>query len=103
EDVQLFPGVREMLQTLHPRYRVHLVTSGMPEIQKEKIRLTDLSRFFHKTWVINPYAGQTKADAFAKILQEQTSAPQDALCIGNRLDLEIREGKSLGMKTCYVR
>ncbi len=103
EDLKLIEGVATMLAHLRPRYHLHLVTSGRPDIQQKKMATLNLANQFERIWIVNPYQGQTKQNAFIQILQTEKCAPQELLCIGNRLDLEIKEAKQLGCKTCYVQ
>lgn len=96
EDLQLFPGVREMLQALGQKYSIHLVTSGAPETQEEKLDILKLKNSFDSISIVNTLAHETKDKAFAKI------APF-ALSIGNRLDTDIAPAKRLGWQTCWVK
>lgn len=103
EDIKPLQGAIELLTSLHSKYRLHLVTSGHSETQQVKIRLLNVSHLFHKIWVVDPQLNESKTQAFKKIMLEESCPPEQILCVGNRLDLEIREGKLLGFRTCYLK
>ncbi len=101
ESIEVFDHVHEMLAALKEHYRLYLVTSGSPETQMRKIELLALKPYFLAFHLIP--AGQPKGIAFSEIMAATGHAPWQILCIGDRLDREIREAKALGMKTCQVR
>jgi FMN phosphatase YigB (HAD superfamily) len=103
EKIFVYSGVREMLGDLHSRYMIFLVTLGDPEIQTLKVRLLKIEGFFNKIFYLNKSLKQTKTEAFGKILATTGFSPEEYLCIGNRLDLEIAQAKALGMDTCFVQ
>lgn len=103
EEIRLFPGAREMLERLQNSYKVSLVTAGSYKTQTQKVSRLDIEILFTEIYCVDPSQGMTKLDAFRKILNLSSDDAGTYLVIGNRLDHEIRMGKSLGMDTCYMK
>ncbi len=102
-NIDLFSGAREMLCELKKRYAVHLVTSGHPNTQSEKLEILNLKPLFDSVAVVNTLANELKSQAFQKIQKQSGFAPDRFLSIGNRLDTDIAPAKRLGWSTCWVR
>jgi FMN phosphatase YigB (HAD superfamily) len=102
-DIALFPGAREMLSELKSTYTLHLVTAGHRPTQSAKIRILELEGFFSSVHLVDPSVGQSKTDAFRRILESTGRAPDTHLSIGNRIDTDVAEARALGMKACWVR
>lgn len=45
-DIDLYEGVRTLLDSLAPRYSMALVTNGAPEMQAKKIKSLDVGKYF---------------------------------------------------------
>ena len=103
ESIVPFAGVEEMLRDLQSSYHLFLVTSGNHQTQQQKIHQLEIGPYFRQIYCIDPKKKESKAQAFAKILTSTKSLPSENLSIGNRLDLEIRQAKEMGMDTCYIR
>lgn len=91
-----------LLRELKSDYELYLVTAGSPPTQQKKVELLDFKKYFKKIYYPDYYTGEQKKIYFNKILRTLRSDPSRVLCVGNRLDVEIYESKSLGMTTCYV-
>jgi FMN phosphatase YigB (HAD superfamily) len=92
----------EILSDLKQTYKLYLVTQGIPESQKEKIKKLNISSYFKQIFVLNSPAGESKTKAFKEILNLEHCEPKKILSIGNRLSHEIAQAKKLGMKTCHI-
>lgn len=101
-DIHLFDGVAAMLERLKAVFVLYLVTSGSPVTQKQKVNLLKCGSFFHEIAFLDSARGETKDQAFARILASGGKVPTRWLCVGDRVDREIRAGRRLGMRTCRV-
>lgn len=100
--IELLPGARQTLTYFKGRgCRLHLVTSGSPETQEQKIEILKLEPLFDQIHLVP--LDRRKGDVFSAILEQTGIAPARALAVGDRPDKEIRDAKALGMKTCRVR
>jgi HAD superfamily hydrolase (TIGR01549 family) len=103
KDIKLFPGARELLAELKIKYMTFLVTSGDPATQKQKVNLLRIKDFFTHIYYVNVLLKQRKSQAFMEILEHTSMEPRSILCIGDRRDREIAEGKRLGFMTCLLK
>lgn len=102
-NITLFPGARDMLRDLRSRYGLRLLTAGHRGTQESKIAILHLETLFESVHHVDPSRGERKRDGFAEIARLTGAPPNRHLSIGNRLDTDIGEAKSIGFKTCWVR
>lgn len=100
--ISISTELRRQLHDWRVRYDLFLVTAGREDRQTAKIRELELQSLFNAILIADKSRSISKKDCFMKILQSQQLPPHQALSVGNRVDLEIREAKLLGMKTCLV-
>ena len=103
EDLVPISGVPQMLQTLGGKYALYMVTSGSRPTQLAKLQRLGISQYFTKIFIVEPARGEKKSNAFAEILRQHAWPASGFLSIGNRVDTDIAEAKSVGMRTCWVR
>ncbi len=102
--LSLFEGAEALLQALKPHHHLHLVTSGSPPTQRQKVDLLAVAAHFDDLHFVNSPAGETKDAALAAIRTRYAGVDASAfLCVGDRVDREIRAANRLGMITCRVR
>ncbi len=105
--LELIAGARELLDHLKNHAPLFLVTAGDRETQQAKVAKLSIESDFTEILYVAPHLGERKQQSFLQILNRlrttQNVEPQEVLCIGNRVDSEIREGNELGFHTCLVR
>jgi FMN phosphatase YigB (HAD superfamily) len=101
--LDLFEGVHDLLAALRGRYDLHLVTSGSPTTQRQKIDATGVAEYVRSIHLVDSAKGARKREAFLEIISGERYTPERVVCIGDRPDKEIRDAKQLGMVTCRVR
>lgn len=101
--VYLLPGAIEILQYLHPKYQLHIITNGFSEIQFEKLRRTGLAEFFRQI-IVSEEAGAQKPDPriFALALQKTGAAPSESLIIGDDPHSDIYGGQNSGIDQVWL-
>jgi len=102
EDLDLMPGVRDMLTLLQANYTLYLVSSGAKSTQNQKVEILKMAHWFENIYFVDPALDETKKMAFSQILETYHYKPTELLCVGNRMDDEISAAKSLGMPACLV-
>lgn len=100
--MKLMEGAMELLDSLRA-YPLYLVTAGNPDTQRQKIDLSGIGDYFRECLFVDGKAFAHKGDAFRRLIETNALSPQRILCIGNRADHEIAEGKRLGCDTCLVK
>jgi len=96
EFLVLFPDVLDTLRKLHQHYSLALVTFGNKETQEKKIELLGLKDKFDHV-VITQNAD--KEEAFLEVIDELGIKQNRTLCVGDRIDSEIKIANKLGMTT----
>jgi FMN phosphatase YigB (HAD superfamily) len=102
ENLQLPKETHELLNRLQQHYKLILVTQGILVSQQAKIIKLDITHYFKNIYIVNSPLGESKTEAFKKILTFENRPPDKFLSIGNRLSHEIAMAKKIGMKTCHV-
>ncbi len=101
--ITLFPGAREMIDSLRKKYSLHLVTAGNSTTQKDKIEILNLGPLFESLSTVDSARGQTKGLAFMQIAKNGGGRANQYLSVGNRIDIDILEAKQIGWDTCWVK
>ncbi len=102
EDITPFDDCHSTLATLKKKYRLFLVTLGNPPTQKKKVEKLKLEPFFEKVIYVDVKDSHDKTGAFREIQKLTGFEPQNCVVVGNRIDLEIANGKSLNMQTILM-
>jgi len=101
-DIRPFDRVPALLADLSADYALHLVTSGHPATQTQKVAHLGIGAYFRSIHLVDSRAGETKGAVFEALLSAAACPAARFMSIGDRLDREIREAKALGMQTCHV-
>jgi len=102
---ELYPGVREVLDALaaEPTVSLALVTNGLSEVVRARIRRLDLGRYFHMIAISSELGTAKPAPAiFERTLAGLGSpARHAALVVGDSLSSDIQGGRNAGIATCW--
>ncbi len=98
----LLPQAREVLEYLHPRYPMTIVTNGFDEIQATKIESAGISHYFRHV-VTSQRAGSKKPSRkiFEFALEQTGHAAESAVMIGDNLQTDIAGAKGAGIDTIF--
>jgi len=98
----LFPYAKEALYYLYGKYKLHIITNGFEEVQREKLRANDLGKFF-STITTSEEAGVKKPfpEIFRYALQKAGAFPEESLMVGDDLEVDILGAKSIGMDQVF--
>lgn len=98
----LIPHTLEVLDYLHSRYQLHIITNGFNEVQFTKLKLCGIERFFTKV-VTSEIAGHHKpvAGAFDYALRVANASKNESLMIGDDLEIDIKGAREFGMDQVY--
>jgi 2-haloacid dehalogenase len=100
----LYDGAAELLTRLAERHVLALVTNGIPEVQRSRIRHSGIEELFSAI-VISGEVGVAKPDArFFDAAFESLGHPprRDVLLIGDSLSSDIEGGRGYGIATCWL-
>lgn len=96
----LVDGARELLDYLHPRYRLHLCSNGFHEVQYHKLRASDTLRYF-TTVILSEDAGYNKPspEYFDYAFRVSGANPATTLMIGDNPVTDIQGAALAGLDT----
>ncbi len=98
----LMESAREMLDYLHGRYAMHIITNGFDDIQAVKMASADITHYFEHVVTIET-AGAKKPDPrmFRYAMALSGARPETSLMIGDNYEADIRGALSVGMDTVF--
>lgn len=98
----LFPNTIEVLDYLHPKYKLHIITNGFQEVQDKKLRNSGIHSYFDQI-IDSEMAGAKKPNPtiFNMALNRAGVLPEKSLMIGDSLEADILGAQSLGFHTIH--
>ena len=100
----LYAGAADLLTRLAERHVLALVTNGIPEVQRSRIRHSGIEDLFSAI-VISGEVGAAKPDArFFDAAFDRLGHPprREVLIIGDSLSSDIEGGHAYGIATCWL-
>jgi len=103
EKTYLFPHAQEILEYLHPKYRLYIITNGFEEVQFPKLKNSGLGKYFTDI-ITSEEAGVKKPDPaiFKFALKKVNALAQDSLMIGDDLETDVRGAGAAGIDQVFV-
>jgi len=99
----LLPETMSVLKELEGKYRLALITNGIAEVQKSRLKISGLDHFFPEV-IISEEAGRPKPEQkFFDYTFQRLGFPQkeDCLVIGDSLTSDIAGGNGYDIDTCW--
>ena len=98
----LIPNTILVLDYLHLKYNMHIITNGFKEVQRRKLEKSDLLKYF-RTITISEDVGVKKPDEiiFKYALQKSNSLIKNSIMIGDNYNADILGANNIGMKSIY--
>lgn len=96
---RLFPGIREMLQSLAPLADLVIVSNGLPDYLHASMQKTGIAEYFTRVQPLIP--GKTKTQALRTVVDEMQ--PIRCVMVGDRRG-DVLAGRDNGLPTiaaCY--
>lgn len=103
EEGIMLPGAIELLEKLYGRYSLSIVTNGIADVQRERIRRSDTGRFFDNVF-ISQEIGFSKPDPrfFSFVLNALGAEKESCLVIGDSLTSDIKGARDSGIDSVYI-
>lgn len=105
ESTHMLDGAVELLQELKARYTLVLITNGLKEVQRPRLKATELEHYFAAI-VISDEIGVAKPNAgFFDYTMEQIGHPDKSKClvVGDNPNADIGGALSYGFDACWLR
>ena len=98
----LLPRAKEVIEYLHAKYPLHIITNGFPEIQRIKMESGGILNYF-KEVVTSAEAGYKKPDKgiFTYLIKKLDTDPQECIMIGDNLLTDIAGAKQAGIDAVF--
>jgi putative hydrolase of the HAD superfamily len=104
--IQLLPGYAELLHKLSRRFRMGVITDGLPAVQERKVHALGLRRFMDRiiyTWEYGSEKQKPHPLSFSLMLEYLRVEPGSALYIGDNPEKDCRGAHGVGMKFVQVQ
>ena len=100
---QLLDGAKEVLETLHTRYRMALVTNGLADVQRPRLDFSLIRDCFEHVFISEEIgAAKPEKAYFDAVFQTIGNPPEnEVLIIGDSLTADMQGGLNYGMDTCW--
>ena len=99
---KLIDGAREVLEYLHGRYEIALITNGFREVQYDKIKRSELSKYFRKVFtseeIGTPKPGRK---IFEYAIKSMNARKKGSLMIGDSWEVDILGAMKFGIDQIY--
>lgn len=94
----LLEGTIEILDYLHPRYNLHIITNGFKEVQHRKMESSGILKYFN-TITTSEDVGVKKPhrQIFEVALQNASANVEESIMIGDNLEADVLGAQNLGM------
>lgn len=102
--LELYPGVREVLDELRPRYRMAALSDGQSVWALPELRSVGLEKYFDPV-IVSGDLGFRKPDPrmFELLLSQMELSPDEILFVGNDMYRDIFGAGQLGIRTVFFR
>lgn len=99
---ELFPYTIEVLEYLHKKYTLAIITNGFKEVQYTKLKNCNLEKYFKKV-VCSEDVGRQKPhpEIFHYSLSSLNARKQESLMIGDDYEVDILGANSFGFKSVF--
>lgn len=99
----LIPGSLEVLEQLHGKFNLAIITNGITEVQLSRIRISGLDRYFPHVFTSEALGVFKPASGFFDAVFEDIGHParENVLVIGDSLSSDIAGGVGYGLDTCW--
>jgi len=98
----LFPGTLDLLENLHKKYRLHIITNGFEQVQQKKMKHSGIADFFEVVLTAEKAGVKKPASSiFQQALSLANASPQEALMVGDSYEADIETPLALGMQAIH--
>ena len=99
----LTEAARELLDHLHGRYEMHIITNGFDDIQALKLASSDIAHYFTHVVTNGSAGGHKKPDPriFEFSLTLAGATVQESLMIGDNYEADILGAQAVGLDTVF--
>lgn len=97
-EIELLPGVAELLPQLASRHRLILMTKGNPDEQRDKLARSGLEAHFSAVEIV----AEKHAAAYAEVVARHECTPHTTWMIGNSPKSDINPALAAGLHAVFI-
>ena len=99
----VFDDTEELLEYLHSKYKLAIISNGDGEQQRRKIQKTGLNSYFAEI-VISGEVGVSKPDRkiFELTCEKMNVKPEECIMIGDKFSVDVGGGINAGITSIWV-
>ena len=99
----LIDGAYEVLNALHGKSKIAIVTNGLTAVQRSRLELSPIKPFISELIISEEIGAAKPHAAFFEIASARTGNPSknDVLIIGDSLSSDMQGGVNYGINTCW--
>ena len=102
KQLKLVPGALEVLDYLHHKYSMSIITNGFREVQVDKLIQTGLHKYFEKVFISEEVGAQKPHKKIFEHAVKSMNAPKKkSLMVGDSWDADIVGAMQFGMDQVY--
>jgi len=97
------PGALEALDTLGARFRLALITNGIPDVQRAKIDETGIADRFETIVVSGELGfGKPNPEIYHHTLRTLGVAPDEAIMVGDNIRRDVQGAQAVGIRGVWI-
>lgn len=102
KQLKLVPGTMEVLDHLHHKYRMAIITNGFREVQADKLLQSGLKKYFDKMFISEEVGAQKPHRKIFEYAVKSMNAPKrKSLMIGDSWEADIVGAMQFGIDQVY--
>jgi putative hydrolase of the HAD superfamily len=98
QEIELLPGVAELLPKLAERHRLILMTKGSQAEQADKLSRSGLGTYFSAVEIVS----EKNPSAYREVVRRNECAPHTTWMIGNSPKSDINPALAAGLHTVFI-
>ena len=97
------PGAEALLETLHGKYHLYIVSNGTADVQDRRLRSADMEKYFDGIFISERVGHNKPSKAFFDACFSGIDGfdKDSAIIVGDTLSSDILGGINAGIKTCW--
>jgi 2-haloacid dehalogenase len=99
----LIPETLDTIRTLHPEFKMFIVTNGFGDVQRSRFYNSDINQYFIDILISDEIGVAKPAKEFFDVIFKMIGAPskEGIMIIGDSLTSDITGGINFGIDTCW--
>jgi HAD superfamily hydrolase (TIGR01549 family) len=104
ENLTLFPDAIKVLDMVHARYPLGLITNGPADIQRMEIATLGIGHYFANVFIEGEVGfGKPEPEVFQRAARAVEQPPEHLLFVGNSYEHDILPAIAAGWSTAWIR